>query len=155
MKTGQGATAGSACDAESQAAQREGHYYQVVVSASRELAGRDRDAVVEQVRCELAEVFPDARAARLLGAQVVTEKEAVFSVVPGVDRLRPPQRTPIANLMLAGDWTATGWPATMEAAVRSGRLAAEAVLAAEGRTASLLTQDLRRGWLAGLLLGGS
>ena len=83
----------------------------------------------------------------------MTEKDAVFSTVPGVDQLRPPQQTPIRGLMLAGDWTATLWPATMESAVRSGRLAAEAVLRAEGRSASLLVPDLRRGWLAGLLLG--
>ncbi len=104
---------------------------------------------------ELEELFPDARSARLQNAQVVTEKEAVFSTVPGVDRLRPTQRTPIRGFMLAGDWTATLWPATMESAVRSGRLAAQAVLDAEGKSASLLVPDLRRGWLAKLLLGNT
>ena len=52
---------------------------------------------------------------------------------PASRRLRPAQRTPVANLFLAGDWTATGWPATMESAVRSGRLAAREVLKAAGR----------------------
>jgi uncharacterized protein with NAD-binding domain and iron-sulfur cluster len=49
---------------------------------------------------------------------------------PGIERLRPPQETPVANLALAGDWTATGWPATMEGAVRSGNSAAEVTLRA-------------------------
>jgi zeta-carotene desaturase len=59
--------------------------------------------------------------------------------------------TPVPNLFLCGDWTATGWPATMESAVRSGRLAAEGVLAAAGRrdgSEPLVTPDLPRGPLA-------
>ena len=59
----------------------------------------------------------------------MTEHGATFAVRPGVDALRPPQRTPVDGLFLAGDWTATGWPATMEGAVRSGYLAAEGILA--------------------------
>jgi uncharacterized protein with NAD-binding domain and iron-sulfur cluster len=58
----------------------------------------------------------------------VTEHAATFSAVPGVDAWRPGQQSPIRNLLVAGDWTATGWPATMEGAVRSGYLAAEALL---------------------------
>jgi uncharacterized protein with NAD-binding domain and iron-sulfur cluster len=61
---------------------------------------------------------------------MVTEPAAVFSMRPGIQRLRPPQQTPVANLALAGDWTATGWPATMEGAVRSGNSAAEVTLRA-------------------------
>ena len=71
----------------------------------------------------------------------------------GLDRLRPPQQTPVANLFLAGDWTATGWPATMKGAVRSGRLAVEALLAALGRPRRLLVPDLPRGLLARWLCG--
>ena len=71
---------------------------------------------------------------------------------PGVEQLRPPQRTPIPGLMLAGDWTATGWPATMEGAVRSGYLAAEEVLREAGRPAKILVPDLPRSLLARLLL---
>ena len=63
---------------------------------------------------------------RCCARRVVTEHAATFSAVPGVDRWRPAQASPIPNLFLAGDWTATGWPATMEGAVRSGYLAAEA-----------------------------
>jgi uncharacterized protein with NAD-binding domain and iron-sulfur cluster len=66
-------------------------------------------------------------AARLVRSKVVTEHAATFSAVPGVDRFRPPQLTSIPNLVLAGDWTDTGWPATMEGAVRSGELAADAL----------------------------
>ena len=66
----------------------------------------------------------------------------MLSAVPGVDRFRPPQASPVPNLALAGDWTATGWPATMEGAVRSGYLAAEAVLARAGRPERMLRPEL-------------
>jgi uncharacterized protein with NAD-binding domain and iron-sulfur cluster len=72
----------------------------------------------------------------------VTEHAATFSVVPGVDRWRPAQGSPLPNLLVAGDWTATGWPATMEGAVRSGYLAAEALLQRRGTPARLLQPDL-------------
>ena len=111
----------------------EGHYYQVVISASHELAGRERDDVLREVSGDLNAVFPEARSAELLRWQMITEQEAVFSVRPGLEALRPSQQTNIPNLFLAGDWTATGWPSTMESAVRSGYLAAEAVLQAVGR----------------------
>ena len=110
-----------------------GRYYQVVISASHELAGRERDNVLREVRGDLNAVFPAARSAELLRWQMITEQEAVFSVRPGLEALRPSQQTNIPNLFLAGDWTATGWPSTMESAVRSGYLAAEAVLQAAGR----------------------
>jgi uncharacterized protein with NAD-binding domain and iron-sulfur cluster len=67
---------------------------------------------------------------------------AVFSPFPGIDKFRPPQQTRIGGLFLAGDWTATGWPATMEGAVRSGYLAAEAVLRSSGSPAKFLQPDL-------------
>ncbi len=107
---------------------RRGDYCQVVTSASHELVGRRPEEVVAEVRRELGEIWSTAHRAELLGSRVVTHPAAVFSVRPGVDRFRPPQRTPVGNLALAGDWTATGWPATMEGAVRSGYLAAEAIL---------------------------
>ena len=129
-----------------------GHYYQVVISASHELAGRGREELAKTVRDELAAVWPAARDAQLVRFRVVTEPEAVFSVRPDVDRFRPGQRTPIANLALAGDWTNTGWPATMEGAVRSGYLAAEVIREAIGAEKRLLVPDLPRGLLARLLL---
>src|SRR5213593_474305 len=77
--------------------------------------------------------FPAAAGAKLLRARIVTEHAATFSAVSRVDRWRPQQTSPIPNLFLAGDWTATGWPATMEGAVRSGYLAAEAILQRVGK----------------------
>ena len=91
---------------------------------------------------ELRQLFPRLADAKLLRARVVTEHAATFSAVPGVDRWRPGQASPVANLLLAGDWTATGWPATMEGAVRSGYLAAEALLERAGQPATLVQPNL-------------
>jgi squalene-associated FAD-dependent desaturase len=117
-------------------------YVQVVVSAARQFRGLGRDEVERQVVAELRKLLPALASAHLLRARVVTEQAATFSAVPGVDRWRPAQASPIANLFLAGDWTATGWPATMEGAVRSGYLAAEALLARAGAPAKLVQPDL-------------
>jgi uncharacterized protein with NAD-binding domain and iron-sulfur cluster len=117
-------------------------YLQVVVSAARDLRGLGRDEVQRRIAEELGRLFPAAARAKLLRAKVVTEHAATFSAVPGVDRWRPAQASPVANLAVAGDWTATGWPATMEGAVRSGYLAAEAILARAGTPARLLQPDL-------------
>jgi len=81
---------------------------------------------------------------------VVTEHAATFRAVAGVDRWRPTQGSPIENLLIAGDWTATGWPATMEGAVRSGYLAAGAVLS-RSPSQSFLVGDLPTQWPARLL----
>jgi uncharacterized protein with NAD-binding domain and iron-sulfur cluster len=99
------------------------HYYQVVISAAHDIRPSDRDEVLAQVRSELEAVWPAARDARLLRWRLVVEPAAVFSVESGLDRRRPAQATSLPNVMLAGDWTDTGWPATMEGAVRSGYLA--------------------------------
>jgi squalene-associated FAD-dependent desaturase len=128
-------------------------YYQVVVSASRSLAGRTKDEVVKEVIEDLSGVFPAARQARLVKSRIVTQEAAVFSVLPGIDDHRPRQRTSIENLVLAGDWTKTAWPATMEGAVRSGYLAAEAVCAYFGEPARFLVADLPRSRLAQWLCG--
>jgi uncharacterized protein with NAD-binding domain and iron-sulfur cluster len=130
-----------------------GYYYQVVISASRSLAGRDRAAVVEEILSDLASIWPVTREAKLLRWRIVTEQAAVFSVRPGIDRLRPPQQTSVPNLALAGDWTDTGWPSTMEGAVRSGYLAAEPILRAFGQPERILVPDLKRALLARLLVG--
>jgi uncharacterized protein with NAD-binding domain and iron-sulfur cluster len=136
-------------DAQSNAAPSGGeHYYQVVISASRQLAARPREQLVVEVCRELAEIWPQARAARLLRSRVVTEQAAVFSAEVGLDRIRPPQQTPTPGILVAGDWTATGWPSTMESAVRSGYLAAEQIAAAIGSPRRFLVDDLPRGWLA-------
>jgi squalene-associated FAD-dependent desaturase len=118
------------------------HYIQIVVSAARQFTGLGHEKVEELITEELTRLFPAIKSARLVRARVVTEKSATFSVRPGVDTLRPPQRTPIPNLVLAGDWTQTGWPATMEGAVRSGYLAAEAAGEAMGQACTYLQPDL-------------
>lgn len=128
------------------------HYYQVVISASREIAGHDRSEVIDAVCEELREVFPAARTANLLHGRVVSDPVAVFSVRPGLDAQRPPQRTNVPGLYLAGDWTATGWPATMEGAVRSGYGAAEHMLADLGRPRRIVVPDLKRSLLGRLVL---
>lgn len=130
------------------------HYYQVVISASRHIAGRPRDEVVAEICAELRGLWPAARDARLLRSKIVTDPQSVFSVAPGVEALRPLQMTRVPGLFLAGDWTSTGWPATMEGAVRSGYLAAEGALKHLGRPANVLVPDLPRSWLARLLTRG-
>jgi zeta-carotene desaturase len=100
---------------------------QLVISASYDLVPRTRQEIIELCRRELADVLPATRDAKVRKATVIKEVHATFSPGPGVDRWRPAQNIGIDNLFLAGDWTRTGWPATMEGAVRSGYLAAEAV----------------------------
>jgi squalene-associated FAD-dependent desaturase len=118
------------------------HYVQIVVSAARAFRGLGHDEVRQRITEELARLFPEAAAATVLRGRVVTEHYATFSAAPGVDQWRPVQASPLSNLLLAGDWTATGWPATMEGAVRSGYLAAEALLARQGKAERLLQPDL-------------
>lgn len=126
---------------------------QVVISASRDLLGGDREAVLDRVVAEIREVFPAARTARLLESRIVTDPTAVLSVRPGVEAVRPPAVTGVPGLFLAGDWTATGWPSTMEGAVRSGRIAAESLAAARGLSLRALVADLPRGPLVRLVAG--
>ena len=128
------------------------HYYQVVISGSRSLAEKERAKIVEQVCHELAEVWPAASVAKLLKSRVVTDRNAVFSPQPGHESLRPTATTKLVNVFLAGDWTATGWPATMEGAVRSGYLAAEAVLRALNRSEKIVVDERPREWLARWLI---
>ncbi len=119
-----------------------GQYLQLVISASYDLVPRSRQEIIELCRRELREILPATGEAQLLKATVIKETSATFSPEPGCDRWRPAQKSPIKGLFLAGDWTATGWPATMEGAVRSGYLAAEAILSVAGQPQKLLQQDL-------------
>ena len=120
----------------------EGQYLQLVISASYDLVPRSRAEIIELCRHELADVLPATCEANVLKATVIKEVNATFSPEPGVDRWRPAQTTPVSNLFLSGDWTQTGWPSTMEGAVRSGYLAAEAALAHFGQPTALLQPDL-------------
>jgi len=120
----------------------EGRAVQLVVSASRGLVEMPRAEVIALALRELAEFFPEVRLAKLEKAHVVKELRATFSARPGLESLRPGSRTNVRNLFLAGDWTRSGWPATMEGAVRSGYLAAEAVTEAAGTPARFLLPDI-------------
>ena len=119
-----------------------GQYLQLVISASYDLIPRSRQEIIELCRRELADVLPLTREAQLRKATVIKEVNATFSPEPGSDRWRPAQRIPLPNLYICGDWTRTGWPATMEGAVRSGYLAAEALLADRGEARTFLQPDL-------------
>jgi len=119
-----------------------GQYLQLVISASYDLIPRSRQEIIEMCRRELADVLPLTREARLRKATMIKEVNATFSPEPGSDRWRPAQRIPLPNLYVCGDWTSTGWPATMEGAVRSGYLAAEALLADRGEPRTFLQPDL-------------
>ena len=121
---------------------RSGQYVQIVISASHGLSEKSQSEIVELCRSELASILPASKTATLTRSVVVREAAATFSPRPGCDRWRPSQKTPIRNFFIAGDWTQTGWPATMESAVRSGYLAAEGILALEGRPAQLVRPEL-------------
>ncbi|MGD0518418.1 MAG: hydroxysqualene dehydroxylase HpnE [Thermoguttaceae bacterium] len=109
------------------------HYYQVVISAAHRMAERNKTELLQMVLKDIEAIFPDARQAILLNWRIVTMPRAVFSMLPGVDRYRIPPKDSTHGFFFAGDWTATGWPGTMEGAVRSGYLAAEGLLKYLGR----------------------
>jgi squalene-associated FAD-dependent desaturase len=134
------AAAGPPASTNSQAAAAQ--YLQVVISASYDLVPLSRQEIIDKVRKEVELVLPAARSAELAKSTVVKETAATFSPEPGVDRFRPEASSPIRQLFLAGDWTKTGWPATMESAVRSGYLAAQAVLSLAGQHRTFLQPDL-------------
>jgi zeta-carotene desaturase len=119
-----------------------GRHLQLVVSASRSLTEMPRADVIALALKELGEFFPVVKDAKLQRAHVVKEVRATYSAVPGLEDKRPLQKTEIANLFLAGDWTKTGWPATMEGAVRSGYLAAEKVMDGFGSRQRFLLPDV-------------
>lgn len=119
-----------------------GRHIQAVVSASRSLVFMSRQDVIALAVKELAEFFPLVCTAHLEKAHVVKEVRATFSATPGLESTRPEAQTRIKNLFLAGDWTRSGWPATMEGAVRSGYLAAEAVTRAAGSPRKFLLPDI-------------
>ncbi|MGB7599061.1 MAG: hydroxysqualene dehydroxylase HpnE [Candidatus Sulfotelmatobacter sp.] len=108
-------------------AESTGSYIELVVSASKSLVDKSRAEIVDLALREVREFFPGAHGANLVKSTVIKEIHATYSPRPGIDAYRPPQATAWPRIFLAGDWTATGWPATMESAVRSGYLAAEAL----------------------------
>jgi zeta-carotene desaturase len=119
-----------------------GQYLQLVISGSYGLLRKSREEIIDLCLKEVRQALPAARNAQLVKATVIKEAAATFSPEPGVDHWRPAQETKTPGLFLAGDWTATGWPATMEGAVRSGYLAAEAVFRSATSPQKFLQPDL-------------
>jgi squalene-associated FAD-dependent desaturase len=119
-----------------------GSYLELVVSASKTLVPMSRQQIIDLALSELAEFFPTVRDAKLVKAAVVKEVRATFSATPGLDAYRPGPVTAWPGIFLAGDWTATGWPSTMEGAVRSGYLAAEALTKSADNPQKFLQPDL-------------
>ena len=116
-----------------------GSYVELVIAGSRRELPMSRAEILEPALEELKRFFPEVRKAKLLKSGILKEARATFSVTPGLDPVRQEQASGIAGLYLAGDWTKTDWPSTMEGAARSGRLAAGAVL---GDPQRLITPDL-------------
>ncbi|MGA2102517.1 MAG: FAD-dependent oxidoreductase, partial [Candidatus Sulfotelmatobacter sp.] len=111
---------------------------------SKTLIDKSRAEIVDLALGEVREFFPAAREATLVKSTVIKEVNATYSPHPGIDAHRPTAVTAWPRVFLAGDWTATGWPATMEGAVRSGYLAAEEIARSAGLSNSrFISPDLR------------
>ncbi|MGC2194593.1 MAG: hydroxysqualene dehydroxylase HpnE [Terriglobales bacterium] len=120
-----------------------GSYVELVVSASKTLIDKSRQEIIDLAVSELREFLPGACDANLLKSTVIKEVHATYSPRPGIEMNRPRPETVWPRVFLAGDWTATGWPATMEGAVRSGYLAAQSLARVAGqRDATFLVPDL-------------
>ena len=127
-------------------------YYQVVISASRDARSLSKETLVKTVVQELRAAFSDARDAKLLKSRIVTDPKSVFSIRPEFEAIRPATETIHGWLHLAGDWIATGWPATMEGAVISGRMAVASIARCESLPTPAIGDGLPRGWLARKLI---
>lgn len=119
-----------------------GEYIELSIAASFDELKQGREPILKAAMEELVRFFPRAKDAKVLRSGVLKEAKATFSVLPGMDAHRPAAGDAGGGLYLAGDWTRTGWPSTMESAARGGRLAAEAVAAGAGKQARFLSPDL-------------
>jgi squalene-associated FAD-dependent desaturase len=106
------------------------YHYQIVISAAYAESKMLRDELTQIILRELQDVLPIVHTASLLRSQVIMQSRAVFAPTPGHEQFRPASKaSTIAGFYFAGDWTATGWPATMESAMRSGSNAAQSIVA--------------------------
>jgi squalene synthase HpnD len=115
---------------------QEGHVITAVVSGARDLVDKTGPELEDLTMRELARLLPEARGVRVLHRMVYKARSATFAATPQTEPLRPGATTEWSNFWLAGDWTDTGYPATIEGAIVSGNRAARAVDAAELRTQS-------------------
>ncbi len=106
-------------------------YVSLVISGAHSIIGRSKGDLLGTALDDLGRLLPPARKARLLRSLVIKERLATFSPSPEAEQSRPTARTSVQGLYLAGDWTSTGFPATIEGAVRSGYTAAREILRAE------------------------
>ncbi len=123
-----------------------GQYLTISISGAHRHLSQSREQIIAQVQRDLEAVFPTMRQAEIAHALVIKERQATFSAKPGSLAHRLPTRTPVRGLHLAGAWTNTGWPATMEGALRSGHAAAQAILTytVPARHSERLPQSARR-----------
>jgi len=128
----------------------EGRVVHAVVSAADDWMELSEEEIGERVTADLRACFPAAQEAVLVSLRAVKEKRATFLASPEGERLRPETTGP-SGVLLAGDYTRTGWPATMEGATRSGYEAAAAALG--DAPGSMLAPDLKAPWVARLLRG--
>ena len=106
------------------------HHLAVSISGARGEIEVPRAELAASIREEVETLYPRARSAELVASAVVKEPRATFAAAPGQAERRPGTATPVPGVALAGAWTDTGWPATMEGAVRSGIRAARHLLPA-------------------------
>jgi squalene-associated FAD-dependent desaturase len=104
------------------------NYVSLVLSGAHRHIGRSKEELVATALRELGDLFPEAQKTKLHHALVIKERFATFSPTWEAEQLRPTARTPVRGLYLAGDWTATRLPATIESAVQSGYTAAGVIL---------------------------
>lgn len=116
------------CVAPSDVVERFAGHYALTISAASDFSQLPQEEIVRKCWSELQSVFPDARTATLLHSRLIRERNATPLFTPQNEHLRPNPETPLQNVFLAGDWTNTGLPATIESAARSGEAAALAVL---------------------------
>ena len=102
-----------------------GRHITISLSAAFEYINRPKHEIEKLMIQAMADAFPLARTARVERAMVIKQPTATLRCLPGIDSLRPSASTPINRFFIAGEWTATGWPSTMEGAVRSGIVAAD------------------------------
>ena len=102
-------------------------YLSLVISAAAKYVNLEKNRIVRMALEDLKQLMPEEAAAKVIHSLVIKEKRATFSPRPGIEAFRPSTRTSFSNFYLAGDWTDTGYPATIEGSVISGKKAAMAL----------------------------